>query len=102
MNQPAGFSFDTGTVVLLFVLLIVVMAWPYVRAVFVKTISQNERLIVERTGRYLGCFGPGRHLLVPFIDRGIRVDLDESLPGWRGMSAQQIEQKLMAMLYGEK
>jgi hypothetical protein len=102
MNQTAGFSVDTGTVVLLVVLLVAVIAAPYVSGLFLKTVSQSQRLIVERMGRYVGFRGPGRYLVVPFVDRGILVDLDESLPGWRGMSAQQIEEKLIAMWYGEK
>jgi regulator of protease activity HflC (stomatin/prohibitin superfamily) len=42
---------------------------------YVKVVREWERLIVLRLGKYQGIKGPGLILLVPFIDKGITVDL---------------------------
>ena len=52
------------------VLVVVVMA--------VRVVPEYQRLIVLRLGRFVGERGPGLVLLIPFVDRGIRVDLRES------------------------
>jgi len=53
-----------------------------------------ERLLVLRFGRFHRVAGPGIALLVPFVDRGIRVDLDEVAPGWRSIAAAELEARL--------
>ena len=42
-----------------------------------RIVREYERLIVFRLGRAIGARGPGLVLLVPYIDRGERVDLRE-------------------------
>lgn len=51
----------------------------------VRRISDNERLVVYRLERRLGVRGPGLVWLVPFVDRTVRIALDEELPQWRYM-----------------
>lgn len=97
MNESAGLAFGAGTIILLIVLLAIGVAF----AICLKTVGENQRLLVERMGRYAGCRGCGRHLLIPFLDNGTFVDLDVSLPGWRGMTAERIEQKLIEARYGK-
>lgn len=53
----------------LFVLILLVMA--------IRIVSEYERLVVFRLGRLIGERGPGLVLLIPFVDRGVRVDLRE-------------------------
>jgi regulator of protease activity HflC (stomatin/prohibitin superfamily) len=43
----------------------------------VKIIAEYQRLVVFRLGRCIGERGPGLVLLIPFIDRGVMVDLRE-------------------------
>ena len=43
----------------------------------VRIVPEYQRLVVFRLGRLLGERGPGLVLLIPFIDRGVRVDLRE-------------------------
>jgi regulator of protease activity HflC (stomatin/prohibitin superfamily) len=48
-----------------------------------RVVPEYQRLVVFRLGRYLGTRGPGLVLLLPFLDRGIKIDLREqerSLP----------------------
>jgi regulator of protease activity HflC (stomatin/prohibitin superfamily) len=62
----------TGTVVgivvgVLFVLLVLSMA--------IKIVAEYERGVIFRLGRLVGAKGPGFFVIVPFIDRMVKVDL---------------------------
>ena len=46
-------------------------------ALAVRIVPEYQRLVVFRLGRALGAKGPGLVLLIPFVDRGERVDLRE-------------------------
>jgi regulator of protease activity HflC (stomatin/prohibitin superfamily) len=56
-------------VVLVVVLLVLVKA--------IRIVPEYQRLVVFRLGRLLATKGPGLVLLIPFVDRGITVDLRE-------------------------
>jgi regulator of protease activity HflC (stomatin/prohibitin superfamily) len=66
--QITGNLLVLGLVVVL-VLVLLVMA--------VRIVPEYQRLVVFRLGRLIGERGPGLVLLIPFIDRGVRVDLRE-------------------------
>lgn len=55
----------------LFVLVVILLALA------IRIVPEYQRLVVFRLGRALGARGPGLMLLIPFIDRGERVDLRE-------------------------
>jgi regulator of protease activity HflC (stomatin/prohibitin superfamily) len=59
---------------LLFLVLAVVVA---IVAPNIKIVPEYQRLVVLRLGRVIGVAGPGLVILVPFIDKGIVVDLRE-------------------------
>ncbi|NMC78411.1 MAG: SPFH/Band 7/PHB domain protein [Chloroflexi bacterium] len=42
-----------------------------------KIVPEYQRLVVFRLGRCIGARGPGLVLLIPFVDRAVRVDLRE-------------------------
>ena len=50
-------------------LFIIVIVWPAV-----KIVKQWERGIVLRFGRYAGTRSPGLNIIIPYIDRMIKVD----------------------------
>jgi len=54
-------------VIVLFVLILISMA--------VKVIPEYERGVLFRLGRLVGARGPGLFLIIPFIDRLVKVDL---------------------------
>jgi len=56
-----------GVVVVIVVLIIVPMA--------VKIVTEYERGVIFRLGRLVGARGPGLFLIIPFIDRMVKVDL---------------------------
>jgi regulator of protease activity HflC (stomatin/prohibitin superfamily) len=45
----------------------------------IRIVQEYERLVVFRLGRCVGERGPGLVLLIPFIDRGVKVDLREQV-----------------------
>ena len=47
-------------------------------ALAIRIVKEYERLVVFRLGRALGARGPGLVLLIPFVDKGVRVDLREN------------------------
>ena len=59
-------------ITIFFALFIVVMLLQIIRIV-----PEYERLVVFRLGRVIGAKGPGLVILLPFVDRAVRVDLRE-------------------------
>lgn len=45
----------------------------------VRIVPEYQRLVVFRLGRCIGSRGPGLVLLIPFIDRAVKVDLREQV-----------------------
>ena len=44
---------------------------------FISVVRQYERGVIFRLGRHVGTRGPGLVILIPFVDRGVRVDMRE-------------------------
>jgi regulator of protease activity HflC (stomatin/prohibitin superfamily) len=65
---------DLGTWIVVFVLLAFLLI---IASLAVYVVPEYQRLVVFRLGRALGARGPGLLLLIPFVDRGVRVDLRE-------------------------
>jgi regulator of protease activity HflC (stomatin/prohibitin superfamily) len=66
-----------------------------------KTLSEDERLVIIRLGRFLKITGPGIVVTLPFVDRGIRVNLSRDLPGWQGLSKVELEEKIKAFAFSK-
>lgn len=62
-----------GIVILLLIIVLAVLA----ASLALRVVPEYQRLVVLRLGRLLGARGPGLVILLPFIDKGIRVDLRE-------------------------
>ena len=61
-------------VVLAFIVLLVI----YV-ALAIKIVQQYEQGLIERFGRYRKTVDPGFHMIVPFIERMVKVDMREQV-----------------------
>jgi regulator of protease activity HflC (stomatin/prohibitin superfamily) len=66
-----------------------------------KTLREDERPVIIRLGRFLKITGPGIVVTLPFIDRGIRVNLSRDLPGWQGLSKIELEEKIKAFVFNK-
>lgn len=64
-----GTSLAIGAGIVIFALIIIGSA--------VRVVPEYQRLVVLRLGRALGAKGPGLIILIPVVDRGIKVDLRE-------------------------
>jgi len=64
-----------GTAIIIVVLVLVVFV---LLRMALRVVPEYRRLVVFRLGRCLGARGPGLVVLVPFVDRGVVVDLRES------------------------
>ena len=63
-----------------------------------KTLREDERLVIIRLVRFFKIAGPGIVMILPLIDRGIRVNLNRDLPDWQGLSKMELEEKIMAFV----
>ncbi|MBZ5715664.1 SPFH domain-containing protein [Nannocystis pusilla] len=57
---------------------LVVLVVLLVLGMAIRVVPEYQRLVVFRLGRALGARGPGLVLLIPLVDRGVRVDLRET------------------------
>lgn len=60
-------------------LLLVIIVALIILASAIKIVPEYQRLVVFRLGRCIGDKGPGLVLLIPIVDRAVRVDLREQV-----------------------
>lgn len=83
------------------ILLIVIAALVAIAAFKgIKIVDENHRLVIYRLGKLVGVRGPGLLLIVPFIDKGLRLNLDHAIPGWQGLPEQQLNDRIIAVISG--
>ncbi len=67
MSEEALTNLIPFIVVAIFILIIISMS--------VKIVTEYERGVIFRLGRLIGARGPGLFLIIPFVDRMVKVDL---------------------------
>jgi regulator of protease activity HflC (stomatin/prohibitin superfamily) len=65
---------DLGSIIVLVALVVLI---AILASYSLRIVPEYQRLVVFRLGRALGAKGPGLVFLIPFADRGVRVDLRE-------------------------
>ncbi len=60
----------------------------------IKILREDERIAVLRFGRFFRIAGPGLVMIIPFIEKSIKVNLGEIFPGWQVLSSQELEEKI--------
>ncbi|MFH0768015.1 MAG: slipin family protein [Chloroflexota bacterium] len=81
-------------VVILVVLIIIPMA--------VKIVTEYERGVIFRLGRLIGAKGPGLFLIIPFVDRMVKVDLrvvTMDVPSQEVITKDNVTVKVNAVVY---
>jgi regulator of protease activity HflC (stomatin/prohibitin superfamily) len=70
---------STGPTVLLCLVGVVVVLALAALASAIRVVPEYQRLVVFRLGRSIGARGPGLVILIPILDRAVRVDLREQV-----------------------
>ena len=60
-------------------------------AIGVRLVKSNEWLVVVRSGKYSGFRKQGLHWVIPFVDKTVRVDLNQVSPRWRDTPDEILE-----------
>ncbi len=68
--------FTTGGPIIIIAVLVAVLLGIVLSAV--RILPDYQRMVVFRLGRCVGAKGPGVVFLLPFVDKGVRVDLRET------------------------
>lgn len=45
----------------------------------IRVVPENRRLVIHRLGRYIGKRGPGLIFLIPLLDRGVSIDINDEV-----------------------
>ena len=54
--------------------------------------KEDERLVILSLGKLVGVYGPGLSIVIPFLDRVIRIKV-ETLVGWRELSETELRER---------
>ena len=77
----------------LFFLVFIAVALAVVAAKSIAITKEGERLVVFRLGELFRVYPPGLALLIPFIDRGVKVRVD-LIAKWETLPESELAQKL--------
>jgi regulator of protease activity HflC (stomatin/prohibitin superfamily) len=64
----------------------IILVYAFMMSVAIRIVPETQRLVIFRLGRYLGVRGPGIVMVIPGIDRGVKIDLREQERGLPGES----------------
>lgn len=93
--EGSGFSLPIGFIVIVFAVL-----WFFMQAI--RILREYERGVVFRLGRVVGAKGPGLIILIPIIDRMVRVDLRTitmDVPPQDVITKDNVTMKVNAVVY---
>ena len=85
-------------IVVIFILLAVIV----LIAAAIRIVPEYERGVVFRLGRVIGAKGPGLFLLIPFVDRMVKVDLRTitlDVPSQEAITSDNVTVKVNAVVY---
>lgn len=64
----------------------------------VLILPENKRMVLLRLGKYESLHRPGLHIIIPFIDIPVVVNLSVHLPEWQSMSAKDVDERIKQMV----
>ena len=82
----------------LFVLVIVLIV---ILAKAIKVVREDQRLAIFRLGRLFTIAGPGLVLVIPGVDKCVKVNLPENIPGWQGYSKSELDEKIRTFVVNQ-
>ena len=88
-----------GSLLTFFILILAILA---LASTAVKILREYERGVIFRLGRLIGAKGPGIFLIIPFIDRMVKVDLRVvtlDIPSQEAITKDNVTVKVNAVAY---
>ncbi len=64
----------------------------------IRFVREDERIAVLRFGRFFRLAGPGLVMIIPFVEKSMKVNLSENVPGWQALSSQELEEKIKGFI----
>ena len=86
------------TVFIAFSGLFLIILFPF----FIRVVAEYERGVIFRLGRLIGAKGPGLFILLPFVDRMVKVDLRTitlDVPSQEAITRDNVTVKVNAVIY---
>jgi regulator of protease activity HflC (stomatin/prohibitin superfamily) len=80
---------------LFIILLIIILAKA------IKIVREDQRLVIFRLGRFFTIADPGLVLVIPIVDKGLKVNLPENIPGWQGYSKSELDEKIRTFVLNQ-
>lgn len=65
---------------------------------FIKYLRDNQRGVLFRLGKLTKVVGPGLVVTIPAVDNVRIVEIDKVIPGWRGYSKQELDQRVISLI----
>ena len=68
----------------------------------VRVVREGQRMTLLRLGKFNNLLSPGLHIIVPFIEKTSVIDLNAEMPGYKGLSSEQIGDKIVEDKFGRE
>ncbi|HMO18996.1 MAG TPA: SPFH domain-containing protein [Oligoflexia bacterium] len=81
--------------VLIFFPIVLLLAFSFMASKSIKMLAKNERGVIFRLGRLKNVLGPGLVIIVPFIDKMERINLDDKISGWSMLREDQLRSRII-------
>ena len=82
--------------ILIFIILLIIIL-----AKGIKIVREDQRLAIFRLGHLFTIAGPGLVFLIPTVDKGLKMNLQDNVPGWQGYSKSELDEKIRAFLLNQ-
>lgn len=80
----------TSRLLLFYLSLLMVLVGLWAKSFVVA--KEDERLVILSLGKLVGVYGPGLSIVIPFLDRVIRIKV-ETIVGWRELSETELRER---------
>lgn len=64
----------------------------------INIIKENQRIVIFRLGHFIKVDGPGVVKIIPFLERGVIIDLNKYFPDWKIMDKNDLNKKVIELI----
>lgn len=88
---------DSFSIEILFTIFVIIFI-----GVAIKTVKENERGVIFRIEKFFKVVGPGIVLVLPFVDKLVKIDLNEKIPNWYNLKENELNEKVKEIIITKK